>query len=716
MTVPARFPANEAERLARLRELLVLDSAPEPLFDSLTRMASEVCGTPIGLVSLIDAERQWFKAQVGLPGVGETPRDISFCGHAILQEDVFEVPDARADARFAANPLVTSAPDIGFYAGAPLTLPGGERIGTLCVIDHHARRLTPEQSRTLQQLARMVSQALVMRRDLIERSLAVRSEYETAVTESEAQHRSLLDGQSEMVALSREDGTLVYVNPAYAAHLGRTPEQMLGTDLFLYVHPPDRDRVRALVGQVLKTGEAMAGENRMVEPDGEERWISWRNTCRRDADGRVMLHSVGRDVTARKRAEMRLAASERFLRQITDSLPARIGYVDQDRRYRFANRAQAQRFGRARSEVLGQTRSALLHRESDPIVRARADLALAGQPQHFEFDELVDGQLRRIDSQLIPDVGEDGKVRGMFTIGIDITERSETERALLRQTATLNSVAEVVPAMVAVVGADWRYRFVNSAFARWHGLARDDVVGRAVQEILSASEFDQVQPRLARAMAGERQDYELHFPDRAIQHLAASNIPLRLDSGALDGFVTVAQDITQHRREAMRLLDLSQRDPLTGLLNRAGFEAWLEQHLAAPDAEPLALLCIDLDHFKPVNDQHGHPAGDAVLRQFAQRMRALVRPTDAVARLGGDEFAVVLAGVRDAKPVQAVADKILAAAHAPFPYGSSQLSIGASVGTAYGVDPQHGWPELLARADAMLYQAKAQGRGRQAGV
>ena len=716
MTVPAPLPANETERLARLRELMVLDSAPEPLFDSLTRMASQVCGTPIGLVSLVDAERQWFKAQVGLPGASETPRDVAFCAHAILQDSVFEVSDARADARFAANPLVTSAPGVGFYAGAPLTLPGGERIGTLCVIDHQARRLSPEQTRMLVQLAQMVTQALVMRRELIERSLSVRSTHERALADSDAQHRAVLDGQSEMVALSEADGTLTYVNPAYARHLGFTPPQMLGTDLYRYVNPADRDQVRVLLAQVLHSGVSASSENRMVEPDGQERWIAWTNTRRHDAHGRVMLHSVGRDATARKQVEMRLAASERFLRQITDSVPARIAYLDQSRRYRFANRTQAERFGRPRDEVLGQTRSELLHQDTDPRVRMHADLALAGQPQRFEFDEEVGGRLRRIDSQLIPDMAEDGTVRGIFMIGVDITERSETEHELLRQTATLRSMAEVIPALVAVVGTDWRYRFVNSAFERWIGTARDQVIGRRVQEVLPPAEFARVQSQQARAMAGESLSYELHYPERTVQHVTVSHIPLRLDSGALDGFVTVAQDITHHRREALRLLDLSQRDALTGLLNRAGFEAWLQQPPDIAHGDALAMLCIDLDHFKPVNDRYGHPAGDAVLRQFAERLRGLVRPTDAVARLGGDEFAVVLAGVREPARVRAVAEQILVAAHTPFPYGALQLSVGASVGTAQGIDLAQGWPELLARADAMLYRAKAEGRGRQAGV
>ena len=149
----ATLPADEVDRLARLRELVVLGSEPEPVFDSIARLASEVCGVPIALLSLVDDERQWFKANVGLAGINETPRDVAFCAHAIQRDAVFEIPDATLDPRFAANPLVTGAPDIRFYAGAPLVLSGGERVGTLCVIDRQARQLDETQARMLQSLA-----------------------------------------------------------------------------------------------------------------------------------------------------------------------------------------------------------------------------------------------------------------------------------------------------------------------------------------------------------------------------------------------------------------------------------------------------------------------------------------------------------------------------------------------------------------------------------
>lgn len=136
----APIPANEQQRLEALRALLILDTPPEERFDRIVAFAAAEFDVPIALLSLIDQDRQWFKSRIGL-GVCETPRDISFCGHAIHCHDVLVVPDARVDERFVDNPLVLGAPFIRFYAGAPLIMPAGQAVGTLCLIDTRIRRL-----------------------------------------------------------------------------------------------------------------------------------------------------------------------------------------------------------------------------------------------------------------------------------------------------------------------------------------------------------------------------------------------------------------------------------------------------------------------------------------------------------------------------------------------------------------------------------------------
>ncbi len=171
-------PVDEQQRLATLRGYEILDTEPEAAFDDLTLIASCVCQTPIALISLIDADRQWFKSSVGF-SVKETSRDIALCASAILQPNIFIVPDASEDARFAENPLVVSEPKVRFYAGTPL-MGDGHALGTLCVIDRVARELSPEQLEALQALGRQVQAQLELRRNLkrLAASLAARDRAE----------------------------------------------------------------------------------------------------------------------------------------------------------------------------------------------------------------------------------------------------------------------------------------------------------------------------------------------------------------------------------------------------------------------------------------------------------------------------------------------------------------------------------------------------------
>ena len=166
MPAPVARPKNEETRVATLEKYAILDTDPEVAFDDLTLLASFACKTPIALISLIDERRQWFKSRVGL-SVTETSRDIAFCSNAILQTEIFVVPDALEDERFRNNPLVVSEPHIRFYAGAPLITEDGYALGTLCVIDQTPRELAPDQKEALKALSRLALAQLEFRRNLI---------------------------------------------------------------------------------------------------------------------------------------------------------------------------------------------------------------------------------------------------------------------------------------------------------------------------------------------------------------------------------------------------------------------------------------------------------------------------------------------------------------------------------------------------------------------
>lgn len=153
----------ERQRLNSLHKLQILDSPFEKVFDTITKVASNVCGTPIALITLVDEKRQWFKANVGLSGMTETPREVAFCAHTIESDELLEIPDATQDERFVNNPLVTGNPDIRFYCGAPIKLPMGENIGSICVLDTKANYLNDAQRKTLEGFAQIISELLVAR-------------------------------------------------------------------------------------------------------------------------------------------------------------------------------------------------------------------------------------------------------------------------------------------------------------------------------------------------------------------------------------------------------------------------------------------------------------------------------------------------------------------------------------------------------------------------
>ncbi len=831
---------EEAQRLAALRDLMVLDSPPEPLFDSITHMAAEVCGVPIALISLVDERRQWFKANVGLSGLSETAREVALCDHAIRSAELLEVEDTTQDQRFARNPLVVEGPHIRFYAGAPLHAPGGERVGALCVIDRQVRQLSVQQRASLQSLSQLASQALAMRRDLLTRAFSVRHDYEKALSESEARYRTMVEGQGEMVSLSWPNGEIFYANPAYAKLSGMEGQSVVGRNLYDFVQPEDREMLRQRLAELFRTGQSCIGEDRIVpvNQEGGERWVSWINSLSHDPQGRPYLHSVGRDISAQKEAARALRASEQLLARIgnvagvggwerdlvtgqsawtvqmqrihetepgvvpamrdaldfyepharplihevveraiqtgepwdlelpavtakgkrlwlrsfgeaerRDGVTVRLVGAVQD----ITQRVQAERARRMLSDIIESTSDFVVQASVqgditylNPAARALLGLAPEVSASSVQLSQLLPPDMLQLHTEVVvPEVQRSGLWTGEITVwradgqripvshmvighrdlqgklehlsGVmrDISHAEQARQELLRQTNTLRSVTEVVPAQVAVVGADLRYRFINSAFERWHGKRRDEVVGHLLQEVLGEAEHQRSLPMVQRALAGETVTFEKDYAHRApASHLSIHYMPLRTESGEVDGFVAMAQDITEHRQEAGRLLALSQRDPLTGLLNRAGLDAYMQRSLAQGGGASMALLYIDLDYFKPVNDTYGHPVGDELLKLFAQRLRSLVRPRDAVARLGGDEFAVVLEQVRELEHARTVAAKIVEAAQAPFELQAATVFVGASVGLAFGVDPAKGATDLIARADAKLYLAKRNGRGR----
>jgi PAS domain S-box-containing protein len=526
---------------------------------------------------------------------------------------------------------------------------------------------------------------------------ALRSQVRPVVkrlAESERNLTGILEEQTELVSLANPNGELTYVNPAYARHFGLRPPDMIGQNLFDHVEPADVEVVRTLVATVLETGQAMKGENRMVRLDGVPRWIAWTNSCQRGPKGRPMLHSVGRDITERKEAELalqesqsilartgrvagvggweivietgevkwtdetrriheveptfrptlqsalafydpesrslveeaikntieqnhpfdlearlrtakgrilwvraqgqaelehgiatklvgavqditdrrelelRLAANERFVRQVTDSLPVRIAYVDPDLRYLFVNNAHCKRFGLPREQILGRTRSELT---GSPVAGAAADAVagvLAGREQAFEFDELVEGRPVRIESHLIPDVADDGTVRGFYSTGVDITERSAAERAL----RDLTTIFDNTPDYVVQTDYEGTIIYVNPAAQR--AFADDkgpSLVGRDFRDFLSPKTnellSDVVIP-IARATGVWIGETDVFLGSRHAVPVNHMVIAHRAEDGRVTRFSAIMRDISievaakqREQRDAATLRSIAESMP-----------------------------------------------------------------------------------------------------------------------------------------------------------
>jgi len=321
---PAPILPNESERLAALRRYDILDMPAESDFGDFTHLASQICGTPIATITFVDAARQWFKSNIGLE-LSETPRDISFCGHAIAGSEIFEVPNALEDERFRDNPLVTDDPNIRFYAGAPLVTPDGLKIGALCVLDRTPHHLTPAQREMLTLLSHQVVHLLELRlagrrikwlNNNLEYLVTQRTE---ELRESEERFRTLAEQGSEVfwfVGLNPE--RILYVSPAVEKIWGLPPRRFY-QDSRIWItsmHADDQSRVSHAYDAVL-SGQSprFEAEYRVIRPDGSMRWIMDSGTPIRNAGGEVIrIGGMAKDITERKQAEAQLAQFAEELR------------------------------------------------------------------------------------------------------------------------------------------------------------------------------------------------------------------------------------------------------------------------------------------------------------------------------------------------------------------------------------------------------------------
>ncbi len=427
---PARLPDNESARLAALREFDILDTPAEAAFDDLTRLASELCGTPIALISLVDSARQWFKSRVGLEA-RETPRHLAFCAHAIHGRDLLEVPDALEDERFSDNPLVIGDPHIRFYAGIPLVTDDGLGMGTLCVIDRAPRHLTPLQRRALTTLGQQVVRQLELRRAI--RRLR---ESQSALEQSEGLNRAVLESAVDAIAVIDSSGRIQVFNPAAERIFGYTVGEVIGRNVTMLVPEPYRVEHDSYLQRYVTTGEKKIIDvgNHVVEglrKDGTRFPMELGVSEMRVGEQRLFA-GIARDISERIQSERALREQARLLNR-TQAM-ATLGSMEMDLATRAVTCSDEQL--RIFGYVAGSVQPAfklftdLLHPEDRTRVLAALEkTARENVPFEEEYRILrTDGQTRTVLSRGEVQRAADGRPLQMVGMTLDITERKALER------------------------------------------------------------------------------------------------------------------------------------------------------------------------------------------------------------------------------------------------------------------------------------------------
>lgn len=762
------LPANEEARLQLLHELNLLDSEADPLYDSITAFAQQLFGVDAAIITLVDEHRQWFKSAQGFD-LTETPRDVSFCAHAITQQTTMIVEDASQDERFHDNPFVIAEDGIRFYAGVPLALNDDLNIGTLCLIDSRPRQLSPQQQQWLEGLAAWVVQDIVQHYEL-----------ENFAAEREV----LAQGPVAAVVWQLEpDVHLVYAAENVERILGYSADYLLDREINYesIVHPDDQQQLLDQMQLVLDGIQpSLEIEYRVVSPSQHTRWVKHFARADLDRHGKVMrVRGYIYENTDRKQLELDLLyANQSFelalaagdlstwdwnlaegtvsVNHTWDKILDRDSSFAQDNGW--AELIHPADFAAAKNLLVEHLKG---HSE-----RFEARIRLQHGDGHYIWLHTVGKAVER---------NANGRVTRMVGIHHDVTEQVDNELKQHRQEAILSLVSKVqheflfvehfsevcdiaLPELMSLSQSELGFigelpeQSRHRNMLRVHGYvnrlngsqqATQALIRQGLEVVVSGSVVSEVllrgDPELCPNPVAQDElkftPIELPQLDNAIMLplyfkrevvglliLAHSACGYFRDDLAwlepmLDTLGTLMhiRRIDQERRFVVEeLRRMATLDELTGVANRRVFLEAAQQRKDESERYDLSMsvAIIDLDFFKKVNDSFGHAAGDEVLREFCRLAKQQLRDTDLLARLGGEEFGILFAHADLAQAMQGIERVRKAIAEHHFNWDDKRIPVTISAGVAQlrAADPDV--EKWIARADEALYLAKEQGRNR----
>jgi diguanylate cyclase (GGDEF)-like protein/PAS domain S-box-containing protein len=557
--------------------------------------------------------------------------------------------------------------------------------------------LLMQQARRLRRSTRMISEAQTMLRAAADASM-------DAVYLFKACH---VRGPGKEIV----DFTITDLNERGAVLLGSTSEELKGKRLLEVLPALHSHGFVEKYKKVLASGRPLEEEFEAdFLPAAGHHWLHHQIVAIDDG-----VAVTTRDITPRKEAELAMRKNQAELAAVNDASPLGLMRADAGGRCTYVNRTFEFITGLTRQEALGDSWMRAIHPNDRAVLKAALNHMAQTRVPYQDTVRCVhpDGMIIWVSFKIAAMV-VDGKVYGYVGTVDDITHVRKSVMALRESESRLRTIADTLPAMVAYIDSEEIYRFHNLAYEREFNRTGVAVLGKTVEQTMGAERYAFLQPYVKRALAGET----LTFEEDDISGITERTFEVvyipQMDEEGLSviGFHVMRQDVTAQKREKQRLLKLSQVDALTGLTNRAGFLQKLHDAMNASREHGglMAVMYMDIDRFKPVNDTYGHSVGDALLKAFSARLTHTMRASDTIARLGGDEFTIIMERIGRVDDAAALAAKIVSAMQAPFDLDGKVVSVSASIGLTYYRDEEVSPAELLNRADMLLYEAKQAGR------
>ena len=548
----------------------------------------------------------------------------------------------------------------------------------------------------------------------ITRDLTDRYQAREAVAEREARLQAFMSHSPNLMFMKDMQGRYVLANEKFLRSFAVSAQAVIGHG--------DEEFLQPQVAAAFKANDRKVLETEAVQEVEEGAWYAdgWHTSIVskfpiRDSTGKLTgLGGIVTDVTERRHTERALQASERRLRLIIDNMPAMVLYVDREERYRFVNPTCESWFGLPPAAYIGRTVREMRGESVYRLVEAHLRRALAGERVAFDYESVDAGARRHLDVRCIPDINEQGRCEGIYVLIHDITQLKQADRILREAQTRFRAIGDASPVGIFVVDADGRDSYVNRRYRQITGLTSRGTRDRGWRELVHPDDREQVLRDWDEAVAAGRRfeaDYRYVREDGSCVWAHVKANPFWEDAEVL-GYVGTVEDITRRKEAEHRLSHLAHTDQLTGLPNRSLFNDRLRTALArrARGTHQVALMYLDIDRFKSINDTYGHGTGDEVLRAFGHRLTGMVRAADTVARLGGDEFVIILEEIKDSRDACRVADKIIEGMTAPIIVEGQPLAVTASIGVACSAAADA--RTLLEQADGALYAAKRAGKNR----